>query len=120
MVIQKSIDNLKQKPKEDRTAVASSISIAVAAILFIAWAIYFFHKIQSGAVSPTLDGSNQFSQQAMQDAQAAFQQQSSSANRDLMQLRDQINSQQQGPVQQTVVQQNSTGSNQFGTPTTGQ
>lgn len=105
MALQKSIDNLKQKPKDERTAVASGISIVVGAVLFIAWVIYFFQKIQSGAVAPTLQAGNDFSQQSMQQAQAALQQEGASSLQDLVQLREQINSQQQGPVQQTTMQQ---------------
>jgi uncharacterized protein HemX len=119
MVIQKSIDTLKQRPKDERTAVAGGISIAVAAVLFIAWVIYFFHNIQSGAMTPTLNGGNQFSDQSMQQAQQQLQQESVTANQELMQLRDQIQSQQQGPVQQTTVQQNSSGTDMFGLPNSG-
>jgi predicted PurR-regulated permease PerM len=118
-MIQKSIDNLKRRPKDERTAVAGGISVAVAAVLFIVWVVYFFHKIQSGAVAPSLTGGNDFSNQALQQAQSALQQEGSATNDQLMQLRQQINSQQQGPVQQQVMQINQAGNDQFGLPTTG-
>lgn len=114
MAIQQSIDKLKQKPKDDRKAIASSISIAVGTILFIGWLLYFFHQIQSGAVSPSLQAGNEFSQQAMQQAQDAFQQQQDSPNQDLIQLRDQIQAQQlQTSVQPTAAPQNVTAGNTF-------
>lgn len=46
MVVQKTIDNLKQGPKEDKVAVAGGIAISVVAILLIAWALFFFRNIQ--------------------------------------------------------------------------
>ena len=49
MVIQKAIDNLKDKPKDDRKAVAGGIAIAVVVILFFGWAFIFFKNIQRGA-----------------------------------------------------------------------
>lgn len=122
MALQKSIDNLKQRPKDERTAVASGIAIAVAAILFIGWLIYFIHKIQSGAITPSFDssGADAFNPQSAQDAQAALQAEQNASNQDLLQLRDQIQSQQQGSVQQTSVQQNQSGTDQFGLPNSNQ
>lgn len=46
MVIQKSIDNLKGRPKEERTAVAGGIAVGVIIILLIGWSFWFIKKIQ--------------------------------------------------------------------------
>ena len=46
MVVQKAINNLRERPKEERSAVAGGIAVAVVIILFLAWAILFFKRIQ--------------------------------------------------------------------------
>lgn len=40
---------MKERPKEERTAVASGIAVLVMAVLFLGWALIFFKKIASGA-----------------------------------------------------------------------
>jgi hypothetical protein len=42
MVIQRTIESLKERPHEERRAVALSISIGVMAVLFIGWSVFFF------------------------------------------------------------------------------
>ncbi|QQG37746.1 MAG: hypothetical protein HYS26_03930 [Candidatus Kaiserbacteria bacterium] len=54
MVIEKTINNLKEKPKDERKAVAGGIAIAVVIILFIGWAFLFLKKIQRGGVEADL------------------------------------------------------------------
>lgn len=48
MVVQKTIDNLKERPKDEKTAVAGGIAITVVLILFIGWGFLFIKKIQKG------------------------------------------------------------------------
>ncbi len=48
MVVQKTIDNLKDRPHEDKKVVASGIAIFVVVILFIGWGFLFLRKIQTG------------------------------------------------------------------------
>ena len=48
MVIQKTIDNLKEKPKDEGKVVAGGIAITIMTLLFIGWAFLFFKKIQHG------------------------------------------------------------------------
>ena len=76
MVIQKAIDNLKDKPKDDRKAVAGGIAIAVVAILFIGWAIIFFKNIQRGVQSQQLGGGGQdeFNFSSVREAQEELMQ----------------------------------------------
>ncbi|MDO8522167.1 MAG: hypothetical protein Q7S08_02680 [bacterium] len=50
MVLQKTVDNLKSRPRHERRAVARGIAIAVVAILFIGWIILFFRNIQANGI----------------------------------------------------------------------
>ena len=56
MVVQKTLDNLKDKPHDEKKAVASGIAIGVVIILLVGWGFLFLRKIQRGTV-PTLEGS---------------------------------------------------------------
>lgn len=48
MVFQKTVDNLKDKPKDDKKAVAGGIAIGIVIILLIGWSFLFLKKIQRG------------------------------------------------------------------------
>ena len=50
MVLQKAVDNLKNRPEDERRAVAGGIAVLIVAILLVGWIIHFFKKIQSGSV----------------------------------------------------------------------
>lgn len=121
MVVQNAINNLKGRPKDERTAVAGGVAIAVAAILFFGWIIYFFHKIQSGAIAPTLDSGAQdeFNPAGVQAAQQVLQQEYTSSTNDLIQLRNDAAAQQVQTQQQTQVQEYPSGTDQFGLPNSG-
>ncbi len=41
----KRLDALREKPKDEKTAIASVVAIGVVAVLLIGWAIWFLHKI---------------------------------------------------------------------------
>jgi hypothetical protein len=56
MVIQRTIDNLKDKPHEEKKVVAGGIAIAVVVVLLVGWAFFFLRSIQKGEVVPTLQG----------------------------------------------------------------
>ena len=58
MVLQKAVDNLKNRPEDERKAVAGGIAVLVVAILLIGWIIHFFKKIQSGNVQVEQIGSS--------------------------------------------------------------
>lgn len=45
MVIGKTVDTLKERPKEERTAVAASVAVFVVVILIIGWAFFFVKKL---------------------------------------------------------------------------
>jgi fatty acid desaturase len=41
MVVQRTIEHLKTRPKEDRRAVATTLAFAVSLVIFAAWSYYF-------------------------------------------------------------------------------
>ncbi len=45
MVVQKTLDNLKERPKEDKQAVALGAAGTVVLILLIGWAFLFFRSL---------------------------------------------------------------------------
>ncbi len=45
MVIQRTIENLKERPREERRAVASMIALSVIGVLLLVWAISFLFRI---------------------------------------------------------------------------
>jgi hypothetical protein len=45
MVLEKTLNNLRERPQNERTAIAAWIAIGVVAILFVGWLIYFLHTI---------------------------------------------------------------------------
>lgn len=118
MVVQKTIDNLKDRPQDERKAVAGGIAIAVVAILFIGWSILFFKKIVSGEQQVNFDSGAQeeFNFTSVRDAQNAIQTGNTGGSSDLRQIRDDAASQQiQGTVElQTMPTQG--GTDQFGNP----
>ncbi len=56
MVVQDKIDSLKEKPHEEKRAVAGGIAIAVVVVLLVGWAFLFLRNIQKGTDIPTLQG----------------------------------------------------------------
>lgn len=108
MALQNSIDNLKQKPKDERTAVASGIALSVVIVLLIAWVIGFFHKIQNGAIKPTFESGAQsaFNPAGVNEAQQAINEEYTTSAADIQDLRDQI----QGPMQAAQTPSNPFGS----------
>ena len=59
MVIQKTVNNLKDRPKDERKAVAGGIAITVIAILLVGWAFFFIKRIQSGSQQVNFDNGAQ-------------------------------------------------------------
>lgn len=62
MVIKRTIENLKERPHEERRAVASMIAFSVVGILLLVWAITFLFRLgdlsapdTSQIVSPTTE-----------------------------------------------------------------
>lgn len=91
MAVQKTIDNLKERPKDERKAVATGIAAAVVLILFIGWAFLFFKKIQrNGAEFQQIGTSAQeeFNFDSVRDAQEAILRDYQDASGELRQARD--------------------------------
>ena len=116
MVAQDSSNSLKNRPKDERVAVASASAIGVVIVLLIGWGIYFFNKIQSGAIHPTLQSSSaqdQFNSETVREAQQQFKDQYKNVSNELQDLRNEALLQQSGGAQMQLQQQTNTGS-QFG------
>jgi len=121
-MVAKALDNLKDGPKEDKVAVASGIAVSVVVVLLVAWGIIFFHNIQKGTQQVNLSSGaqDQFNFTSTTQAQQQLQQDFANPNSGLSQLpqdaaQQQLNAQQQMPVQQTQ----SGGTDQFGSPNMG-
>lgn len=87
MVVQKTIDNLKDRPKDERKVVAGGIAITVIVVLLIGWAILFFKRIQSGSQEVNFESGvqDEFNFSSTRDAQSAIENQ---GGEDLSGLRD--------------------------------
>ena len=51
MVIQNTIDNLRDRPHHERRAVALGISLGVVAVLFLGWIVFFVRNVQRDALA---------------------------------------------------------------------
>jgi hypothetical protein len=52
MVLQQTIDNLRERPKHERQAVAFWIAVAVVLVLLIGWATFFFRSVAVPNLQP--------------------------------------------------------------------
>jgi hypothetical protein len=50
MVLQKTVENLKARPRSERRAIARVTALAVVALLFIGWVILFFNNIRENGI----------------------------------------------------------------------
>ena len=53
MVIQNTIDNLRDRPHHERRAFAMAISLGVVAVLFFGWLVFFVRNVERDALAPT-------------------------------------------------------------------
>lgn len=51
-MIQQHIERIKERPRDERIAIAGTIAIGVMCVLFIGWTIFFFGTIGGAAVPP--------------------------------------------------------------------
>ena len=119
MVVQKTINNLKERPKDERAVIAGGIAVSIVVVLLVAWAILFLRNLQKNSQQLNLSGGaqDQFNFSSVKEAQAALQQEYSNNNTDLIDIRNQAASGQTNVQQQTVPQQTQgSGADQFGTP----
>ncbi|HEY4513880.1 MAG TPA: hypothetical protein VJH69_00995 [Candidatus Paceibacterota bacterium] len=45
MVLRKSLEKLRERPKHEQRAFAAAVAVTVVSILFVGWIIYFFRTI---------------------------------------------------------------------------
>jgi len=48
MVVVRTVHKLRERPKDERVAVAAGTALSVVALLFIGWAAFFLHGAGSG------------------------------------------------------------------------
>ena len=115
MVLQKAVDNLKDKSSDEKKVVAGGIAIAVVAVLFAGWAILFLKKLQRGGELQQLGGGAQdeFLNSSIREAQDALMRDFSDVD-ELRATREQSGQQ----YQQDAIQQNPqpTDTDVFGAP----
>ena len=117
MVIQKTVDNLKERPKDERKAVAAGLAITIMGILFFGWAFLFLKNLQkNGAEGNFKSGAQEaFNFDSVKAAQDQIMK-GVSAQDELLQVRGEGASQGtqlQGPAQADAYQN---GNDQFGNP----
>ena len=119
MVVQKTIDNLKGRPQDERKVVAGGIAVSVVIVLLIGWGIMFLKKISSGSQEVNFDAGAQdeFNFTNVKEAQQTIEQSRGYSTEELLQIRNDAAAQQLQGQQQTQVQTDS-GSDQFGQQTT--
>ena len=117
-MVQQTINNLKDRPKDERKAVASGIAITVIVVLLAAWGILFLKKIQSGSQKVNLDfgAQNEFNPSAVQQAQTTIQNSNGQTPEDLYNIRNDAAANQLQSGQQVTQQQTSGGTDAFGQP----
>lgn len=104
MVLQRALESAKDKPKDEKKAIAGGIAIAVVIVLLIGWAFFFFRSIQRGAQQQQLGGGAQdeFNFSTVRDAQQDLMQQFSDIDA-LIEARNQSSQQYQAQDTQTSV-----------------
>ncbi len=48
MVMRRTVERLRERPHDERRAVAGSIALSVVGVLFVGWVAFFLHGIGSG------------------------------------------------------------------------
>ena len=92
MVVQRTIDNLKDKPHEEKKVVAGGIAILVVMILLVGWGFIFLRKIQRAGDVPTFQGAgipeDQLNAQFLSGTQEQLNQYYQSAQDQLREIRE--------------------------------
>ena|SRR3989344_1034285 len=110
MVVQKTIDNLKDRPQDERKAVAGGVAVVVVVVLLVAWGFMFLRKINKGTQDINFDSGAQeeFNFSNVREAQQAIEQSNGGLQEDFSTIPQESASQQvQGEVQ---IQQGDTSS----------
>ncbi|OGG60821.1 hypothetical protein A2765_01795 [Candidatus Kaiserbacteria bacterium RIFCSPHIGHO2_01_FULL_56_24] len=125
MVVQKTLNDLKDRPHDEKKAVAGGIAIAVVMILLIGWGFLFLRKIKQGSINTTLENgavpTDQFNMNLIKDAAQQLSQ-GYDNSQDLRDIRDTAAENNAAADTGYSQQTNSTSqqeTNQFGTPGSG-
>lgn len=104
MVIGNAVNNLKQKPQEDKKAVAGGIATLVVIVLLVGWAFFFFKKIQRGGTLDQFGTTQQaeFDFSSVRKAQAEIPNQYQDAISELERIRESSLYNQQGTPADTL------------------
>ena len=119
MVVQSTLNNLKEKPHDEKKAVASSIAIGVVILLLVGWGFLFIRKIQRGTATPVLESgvvpTDQFDAAFLRSTQDKINQLNQNSSQELQEIRDAAASNQAGgSVQQGESVNAESDSTQFG------
>lgn len=63
------LDDIRARPKEEKTAIAASIALGVVAILFIGWLVYVFQSIRNAPAPDFGAAANQLDTDQLQQVQ---------------------------------------------------
>jgi hypothetical protein len=74
MVLQRTLNNLRERPKEERTAIAAWIAIGVVALLFAGWLIFFFNSIRTSPAPDLQQIGSSLDQNGLSQADQQFEQ----------------------------------------------
>lgn len=55
MVLQRTIDNLRERPKDERRAVALGVSAVTVILLLLGWGVFFVRNLSTVSVAPVGD-----------------------------------------------------------------
>ena len=69
MVLQRTIENLRERPNEERRAVAFGIALVAMLALFLGWAVFFFRSLEGEAQIQQVGAAYN---DAVQSAQSAY------------------------------------------------
>ncbi len=115
-MVQKTLNNLKEGPKEDKVVVASGVALTVVLVLLIAWTIFFLRGIRNNSEQLNVGGGAgaDFYSSAVKDAQAQLQGQLTDTD-ELNDIRARAASGDAGAQLQAVEQETAeNGADQFG------
>ncbi|PIR82640.1 hypothetical protein COU20_01195 [Candidatus Kaiserbacteria bacterium CG10_big_fil_rev_8_21_14_0_10_59_10] len=114
-----AIGDLKQRPDDEKRAVAGGVALVVVLVLFVAWGFLFVKKLQRGAPLDDLRGGAQdeFNFSTVRDAQERLRAEYEQSQEELRALRDRAaggSAPQAAPQPAQTYQPGQT--DQFGTP----